>query len=79
MTGAHNALLDLEELEYDDLERIRADYTKLAQRARDDVQRGSATPTRPISARGEAYSTSALRSLSARRPRNSPIGASVSM
>ena len=40
MTGAHNALLDLEELEYDDLERIRGDYTKLAKRARDDLRRG---------------------------------------
>jgi low affinity Fe/Cu permease len=40
MTGAHNALLDLEELEYDDLELIRGDYTKLAQRARDDLRRG---------------------------------------
>lgn len=40
MEGAHNALLDLEELEIDDLERIRADYTKLAQRAREDLRRG---------------------------------------
>src|SRR5262245_2133013 len=40
MRGAHNALLDLEELESDDLERIRADYTRLAQRAREDLRRG---------------------------------------
>ncbi len=38
--GAHNALLDLEELELQDLERIRADYTKLARRAREDLRRG---------------------------------------
>lgn len=38
--GAHNALLDLEELEIDDLDRIRADYTKLAQRAREDLRKG---------------------------------------
>jgi low affinity Fe/Cu permease len=38
--GAHNALLDLEELEIDDLERIRADYTKLARRAREDLRKG---------------------------------------
>ena len=34
MEGAHNALLDLEELEDDDLDRIRDDYEKLAQEAR---------------------------------------------
>jgi low affinity Fe/Cu permease len=38
--GAHNALLDLEELELKDLERIRADYTKLARSAREDLRRG---------------------------------------
>ena len=38
--GAHNALLDLEELEIDDLERIRADYTRLAKRAREDLRKG---------------------------------------
>ena len=38
--GAHNALLDLEELEVDDLDRIRADYTKLAKRAREDLRKG---------------------------------------
>ena len=40
MDGAHNALLDLEELEIDDLELIRADYTRLAQRAREDLRKG---------------------------------------
>ena len=40
MKGAHNALLDLEELEIDDLDRIRADYTRLAQRAREDLRQG---------------------------------------
>jgi low affinity Fe/Cu permease len=35
--GAHNALLDLEELEDEDLDRIRAEYTKLAQRARHEL------------------------------------------
>jgi low affinity Fe/Cu permease len=34
MQGAHNALLDLEELEEQDLDRIRGDYEKLAERAR---------------------------------------------
>ena len=38
--GAHNALLDLEELEERDLDRIRARYTQLAERARRDLRRG---------------------------------------
>jgi low affinity Fe/Cu permease len=36
--GAHNALLDLEELEEDELDRIRAKYAKLAQQARKSLQ-----------------------------------------
>jgi low affinity Fe/Cu permease len=35
--GAHNALLDLEELEEDELDRIRADYEALAQKARGEI------------------------------------------
>jgi low affinity Fe/Cu permease len=38
--GAHNALLDLEELTERDLERLRNRYEKLAQQARADLQRG---------------------------------------
>jgi low affinity Fe/Cu permease len=38
--GAHNALLDLEELEDDDLDRIRKRYRKLAAKARDDIEAG---------------------------------------
>jgi low affinity Fe/Cu permease len=38
--GAHNALLDLEELEDDDLEKIRAGYAELAERARLALRRG---------------------------------------
>jgi low affinity Fe/Cu permease len=33
--GAHNSLLDLEELEEQDLERLRAAYEELARRARE--------------------------------------------
>ena len=40
LNGAHNALLDLEELEESDLDKIRADYLTLAKAARDAVQRG---------------------------------------
>jgi low affinity Fe/Cu permease len=38
--GAHNALLDLEELDEQDLDRIRAQYASLAERAREDLRRG---------------------------------------
>jgi len=38
--GAHNALLDLEELEEHELDRIRARYTQLAERARADLRHG---------------------------------------
>ncbi len=40
IAGAHNALLDLEELEEKDLDRIRASYERLAERARADLRRG---------------------------------------
>jgi low affinity Fe/Cu permease len=38
--GAHNALLDLEELGEEELERLRTVYEDLAQRARIDLQDG---------------------------------------
>ena len=40
--GAHNALLDLEELEEYELDRIRGGYARLAERAREDLRRGRA-------------------------------------
>jgi low affinity Fe/Cu permease len=40
MEGAHNALLDLEELDEVQLDRIRANYEKLAEKAREDLQSG---------------------------------------
>ena len=39
-TGAHNALLDLEELEERELDQIRAGYRRLAESAREDLGRG---------------------------------------
>jgi low affinity Fe/Cu permease len=39
-TGAHNALLDLEELEQRELDQIRAGYGRLAEDARADLRRG---------------------------------------
>src|SRR5919198_1628920 len=38
--GAHNALLDLEELSEEELDRLRAVYAELARRAREELQRG---------------------------------------
>jgi low affinity Fe/Cu permease len=38
--GAHNALLDLEELDEQELDGIRADYEKLAQTAREALKQG---------------------------------------
>ena len=38
-SGAHNALLDLEDLEEDELDRIRADYETLAEKARRELHR----------------------------------------
>lgn len=38
---AHNALLNLEELEEEDLQRIRAEYLRLAERARGDLRSGT--------------------------------------
>ena len=38
--GAHNALMDLEELEEEELERFRRRYEKLAASARSDLARG---------------------------------------
>jgi len=38
--GAHNALLDLEELEQLELDRIREEYAQLAKRAREALRRG---------------------------------------
>jgi low affinity Fe/Cu permease len=38
--GAHNALLDLEELEDRELDLVRAGYGRLAERARADLRRG---------------------------------------
>lgn len=39
--GAHNGLLDLEQLEEDELDRIRAKYQRLAEFARADLLKGN--------------------------------------
>ena len=38
--GGHNALLDLEELEEEELDRIRGSYARIAEQARDRLRRG---------------------------------------
>src|SRR4051812_12412168 len=38
--GAHNALLDLEELDEEEIEHIRRDYRKLAEEARKSIAKG---------------------------------------
>ena len=45
--GAHNALLDLEELEEDDLDRIRMAYEKLAREARERRKSGQLDTDQP--------------------------------
>ena len=45
--GAHNALLDLEELDEEELDRIRAAYTKLASDARRARRQGILDTDRP--------------------------------
>lgn len=48
MEGAHNALLDLEELEDEQLEQFRGHYEELARQARKDILQGlqdTGTPT----------------------------------
>jgi low affinity Fe/Cu permease len=45
--GAHNALLDLEELEERELEQIRSSYGRLAQRARSELGSGKSDTDAP--------------------------------
>ena len=40
--GGHNTLLDLEELEEDELDRIRAEYARIAESAREKLRSGVA-------------------------------------
>ena len=47
MEGAHNALLDLEELSVGELDQIRARYEELARRAREDLRHGRRDTGRP--------------------------------
>jgi hypothetical protein len=48
MEGAHNALLDLEELEEKDLSRFRKHYEKLAEEARTALRAGGSDTDSPF-------------------------------
>jgi Low affinity iron permease len=55
VNGAHNALLDLEELTEPDLERLRSRYESLGRSAREDLLRGlldTDTPDLPVDGTG---------------------------
>ena len=45
--GAHNVLLDLEELDEKDIERVRANYEKLAALAREELRKGKSDTRSP--------------------------------
>jgi len=45
--GAHNALLDLEELEDHELDQIRLRYSNLAKKAREELRQGISDTGRP--------------------------------
>jgi low affinity Fe/Cu permease len=45
--GAHTALLNLEELEDDELDRIRKEYEQIAERAREALRRGKSDTNIP--------------------------------
>jgi low affinity Fe/Cu permease len=59
--GAHNALLDLEELEERDLDRIRQTYSMLAKQARAELRKG-------ISDTGNAENTKKAESRREKKP-----------
>ncbi|CAN5916844.1 low affinity iron permease family protein [soil metagenome] len=47
LAGAHNGLLDLEELEEEELDKIRANYTTLAKQARQSLKLGKGDTDAP--------------------------------
>ena len=51
--GAHNALLDLEELEEHELDRIRTGYTRLAEKARGHLRSGQTDTDAPETDSGD--------------------------
>lgn len=52
--GAHNALLDLEQLEEEELDGIRNKYQRLAERARADLRKGNRDTGSPMTEEDKA-------------------------
>ena len=52
--GAHNALLDLEELEEHELDQVRTRYTRLAEQARGRLRSGKPDTDAPEADPGDA-------------------------
>jgi low affinity Fe/Cu permease len=81
VAGAHNSLLDLEELTQEDLDRLRGRYVELARRAREGLRSGrrdTGIPDVEVAADGEGRQRPVPRpGRSARRPGaiGQPIGA----
>lgn len=57
--GAHNALLDLEELEEKDLDEIRKQYEELAEKARSNLRKGRRDTGSPKMGAGSSGETPA--------------------
>src|SRR5688572_1809964 len=76
--GAHNVLLDLEELSERELDAVRAEYEKLADAARHEMHRRGTnngailTGSPKVSLKGEARPASPRSTASARRGRGRP-------
>jgi len=74
--GAHNALLDLEDLEQEDLDRIRAEYESLASRARSELRDGKPdtgmSPVQGYKGRTESEIVGKPRTPGAPRPKGKP-------
>jgi low affinity Fe/Cu permease len=72
--GAHNSLLDLEEMKLEDLDKLRRNYESLAKKARHELKKGGAIlpdpneePRRPAGFRNAATEENGKRTTKARR------------
>ena len=75
--GAHNALLDLENLDADELDDVRRRYERLAEQAREALRRGRGDTDAPAVAERVVRTERAARRATPRRrpPRNGRSGA----
>jgi low affinity Fe/Cu permease len=58
--GAHNALLDLEELEDQELDRIRLNYSNLAKKAREELRQGMSDTGSPTMEKKDTVTEAAI-------------------